>query len=152
MVPEGPTPAVSDTSMLSALPADGIDTLLGAAGPDSGSSLLMVELRQLGGALARPHPGAGALPMLDGAFVLFAGTIAATPEMGAQGVIESGGVIAAMSPYTNGRAYLNFAENPIDVGRGYGAQEWSALQKIRSSVDPTGLFVANHGITNRSDT
>jgi FAD/FMN-containing dehydrogenase len=147
MDPEGPTPAVSNTSMLSALPTDGIDTLLGAAGPDSGSSLFMVELRQLGGALARPHPGAGALPMLDGAFVLFAGTIAATPEMGAQGMIEAGGLIAAMSPYANVRTYLNFDENPTDTSRGYGAEEWSALRAIRSAVDPGGLFVANHAIT-----
>ena len=43
------------------------------------------ELRQLGGALARPHAGAGALPMLDGEFVLFAVAIAATPEMAAAG-------------------------------------------------------------------
>ncbi|MFP5370798.1 MAG: hypothetical protein ACLGI3_08630 [Actinomycetes bacterium] len=47
--------------------ADLVDVLDGVVGADGGSTVLMgVELRQLGGALARPHPGGGALSHFDG--------------------------------------------------------------------------------------
>ena len=38
--------------LLSELPADAVDTLVGIAGAGSGSPLLSVEVRHLGGALA----------------------------------------------------------------------------------------------------
>ena len=57
MDPEGPTPAVSASSILAELPAEGIDALLAATGPASDSKLTVMELRQLGGALAVPADG-----------------------------------------------------------------------------------------------
>ena len=42
------------------------------AGPGTDSPLIMVELRQLGGALRERKPGAGALGSLDGSFAFFA--------------------------------------------------------------------------------
>lgn len=62
-------------------------------GPEWGSSLLMAELRQIGGALGRPDEGAGSLVMLDGQFALFAVAIAATPEMAAQGRADAGALV-----------------------------------------------------------
>ena len=53
-----------------------IDSLVELVGPGSGSPFLSVELRHLGGALARPAPGAGALATLNGAFAMFAVGIA----------------------------------------------------------------------------
>ncbi len=55
-----------------AFPRLPIDAFLARRVPGRGRTLLMAELRQLGGALGRPAAGAGALPMLDGEFVLFA--------------------------------------------------------------------------------
>ncbi|PZF83455.1 FAD-binding oxidoreductase [Jiangella anatolica] len=146
MDPEGPTPAVSDSSLLAGLPAAGVDAFLAAAGPDSGSSLLMAELRQLGGALSRPQPDAGALPMLDGQFLQFGVTIAATPEQAAQGTLEARNLVTAMSPYATGTKYLNFTETPADARTAYGETAWSRLRAVRSAVDPGDLFVANHPI------
>lgn len=146
MDPEGPTPSVSDSSMLGELPAAGVDAFLAAAGPDSGSSLLMAELRQLGGALSRPQPDAGAVPMLDGQYLLFGVTIAATAEQAAQGTTEARDLVSAMSPYATAGRYLNFTETPSDARTGYAEQAWPRLRAVRSAVDPEGLFVANHRI------
>ncbi|TDD72001.1 FAD-binding oxidoreductase [Jiangella aurantiaca] len=146
MDPEGPTPAVSDSSLLADLPAAGVDAFLAAAGPDSGSSLLMAELRQLGGALSRPQPDAGALPMLVGQFLQFGVTIAATPEQEAQGTLEARNLATAMSPYATRTKYLNFTETPTDTRTGYDEAAWPRLRAVRSAVDPEGLFVANHPI------
>ena len=146
MDPEGPTPGVSDSAMLGGLPDAAVDAFLAEVGPGSQSSLLMAELRQLGGALSRPHPGAGALPMLDGAFLLFNVAIAMTPEMGAQGLADAHKLTTAMADFANGRPYLNFAEGPVDPRTAYPDDTWQRLMKIRSVVDPDGVFEANHPV------
>ena len=47
-------------------PRPAIEALVAAAGPDSGSALLFVEIRHLGGALSRPAPRPGVLEQHDG--------------------------------------------------------------------------------------
>ncbi len=106
----------------------------------------MAELRQLGGALGRPHPGAGALPKLDAQFILFAAAIAATPEMEEQGYADAVALTEVMRPYATGQHYLNFAEKPVDVSASYPAGTWRQLAGIRSAVDPKGVFLANHPV------
>jgi FAD/FMN-containing dehydrogenase len=146
MDPEGPTPAVSDAAVLGSFPDDAVDAFLAALAPAAGSTLLLAELRQLGGALGRPHPDGGALPQVDGALGAFAATIAATPEVGAQGHADAMSLMRALQPWANGRHYLNFAENSVDVRSGYAADAWKQLKAIRSIVDPDGVFVANHPV------
>jgi hypothetical protein len=144
MDPEGGAPFVSDSAMLGAFPDAAVDAFLAEVGPGARTSLLMAELRQLGGALGRPHPGGGVLSHLDAAFVTFAGAIAATPEMGAQGHADAVRLTQALAPYANGRQYLNFAENPVDTSTAYPDGAWTQLKGIRSAVDPHGTFAANH--------
>ena len=146
MDPEGPTPAVSDSTMLGGLPDEGIDAFLSEVGPGSTSSLLMAELRQLGGALGRNHDGGGALRRLDGAFVAFGAAIAATPQLAEQGEHDARRLTRALSPWANGRSYLNFAEGAVDPRTGYDERTWLQLKGIRSAVDPRGVFVGNHRI------
>jgi FAD/FMN-containing dehydrogenase len=146
MDPEGPTPVVSDTAMLGSLPDEAIDAFLEQVGPGSTSSLLMAELRQLGGALGRHHEGGGALDRLDAQFVAFGGAVAATPEMAAQGQLDAHALMAALAPWANGRSYLNFAETTVDPRSAYEERTWLQLKGIRSAVDPNGLFVGNHRI------
>ena len=146
MDPEGPTPTVSDSAMLGGLPDEGIDAFLSEVGPGSTSSLLLAELRQLGGALARDHEGGGALKRLDGSYAAFCAAIAATPEMAAQGEQDAHRLTKALSPWSNGRSYLNFSENAVDPRTGYDERTWLQLKGIRSAVDPHGTFVGNHRI------
>jgi FAD/FMN-containing dehydrogenase len=147
MDPEGPTPVVSGSRMLAGLPPAAIDAVIATAGPDSGTSLLVAaELRQLGGALGRPAPGAGALPMLAGSFLAFTCGIAATPELAAQGLTDTRRVIDALAPFASGREYLNFVEHPSDAASGYDPASWARLRAVRAAVDPTGFFVSNHPV------
>ena len=146
MDPEGGAPFVSDSAMLGSFPDAAVDAFLAEVGPGATTSLLMAELRQLGGALGRPHEGGGVLSHLDAEFVSFAGAIAATPEMGAQGHVDATRFTAAMSPFANGGQYLNFAEHPVDPRAAYAAGVWTQLKGIRSAVDPHGMFAANHPV------
>lgn len=146
MDPEGGAPGVSDSVMLSAFPDAAVDAFLAEAGPDARTSLLMAELRQLGGALARPHEGGGALDRLDGQFVTFAGGLAMSPEMARQVHTDAVRFNQALAPFTNDRQYLNFAEGPVDTRAAYDELAWRQLAGIRSAVDPHGLFMANHAL------
>lgn len=144
--PVGPTPTVTDSTVLGALPAAGVETLLAAADPGSPTAPHWVELRQLGGALARPHPDAGALPCLDGEFMLLAATTAPTAPDAARGLAAARRLIEAMEPYANGRQLLNFSTRAGDAAAGYAPGDWDRLRAVRAEVDPGGLFVANHAV------
>ena len=54
MDPEPPVPALGHHRLLAELPDDAINAIIDIAGPESGSPLLLAELRHLGGALGRP--------------------------------------------------------------------------------------------------
>ncbi|MGY1722175.1 FAD-binding oxidoreductase [Blastococcus sp. SYSU DS0533] len=146
MDPEAPTPGISADALLGPLSAAAIDRLLEVAGAGAADAPPMIELRQLGGALGRPAPGAGVLPQLDGRFALFTGGLAFTPEMSADSERRTTGVVRAMAPWANGRRYLNFSESRVDVRQGYREQDWQRLRAVREQVDPLGVIVANHAV------
>jgi FAD/FMN-containing dehydrogenase len=146
MDPEGGAPVASDSAMLGGFPDAAVDAFLAEVGPGVTTPLLMAELRQLGGALARPHAGGGVLSHLDAEFAMFAGALAMDAESGAAGRAAAGRLREALAPFANGRQYLNFAENPVDVASAYPDRAWRQLSGIRSAVDPDGRFVANHPV------
>ncbi len=146
MDPEGPTPGVTSTSVLGSLPDEAVDAFLRVVGHGTSQTLLAAELRQLGGALGRPAEGAGAVPMVNGQFVLFAVAIAATPELAEAGQADADALVAAMWPWANGAQYLNFVEHDWDPRAGYDEVSWARLQQVRAAVDPAGTFVANHEV------
>jgi hypothetical protein len=145
--PEEPTPTVTETATIAELTPEAVSAFVAAAGPGSGSCLGVVELRQLGGALARPSVRDGAVSGFDGSFVLFAIGMAPTPQMEAAGRAASRALVAAMAPWTGGRTYLNFAEAETDAARGYTAGDYERLQEIRRRVDPDGVLRAAHVVT-----
>ena len=120
MDPEHPVPGLGDGMLLDELPAAAIDALVAAAGPESGSPLLSVEVRQLGGALGRPAAGGGAVSHLDADFALFGVGIAMSPEMGALVAAHMGVVREALSPWEAETTYLNFAERDVPAERIFG--------------------------------
>jgi hypothetical protein len=146
MDPEGPTPAASRSVLLRDLPDEAIETFLALTGPGSGSSLLAAELRQLGGAAARPPEDAGALSMLEEEFLFFGVGIAATPEMGERAFADATAVAEALAQYSSGKHYLSFTEQPIDMGLSFEPDVWQRLREIRTAVDPAGVIHGNHQI------
>ena len=147
MDPEHPVPGAGDGLLLDSVSAETIDALVTVAGSESGSSLLSVELRHLGGALARQRPGHGALATLDAAFAMYAVGIAATPELKAAVEVDVERVKHALAPWTANRGYMNFTESSGDAGRLFADTTYGRLRKVKAAVDPDGLFVANHKIS-----
>jgi FAD/FMN-containing dehydrogenase len=144
--PEEPMPYVSETAILDHLPAPAVETLLQLTGPKSGSPLMMVELRQLGGALARREPGHGAVGGIDGAYVLFLCSVAIDAHMAEFMADYMGRVKAALEPWCRDASYLNFAETKVDLTRTHAPETWSRLRAVKDRIDPHNLIHANHAI------
>ena len=98
MDPEQPTPGISESVLLDRLPPDAVDGFLAAAEPDLGAALLLAELRQLGGALADPHPEHAVLSHLPGRFLAVAAGLALDPAMAAAASHATSRVTAAVRP------------------------------------------------------
>jgi hypothetical protein len=147
MDPDTPMPYGSGSRMLGDLPAKAIDDLVAAAGPESGSSLMMAELRHLGGAMGRSAPHHGARATMDGEFLMFGGGAIFTPDDAPVVAADTARLVEAMRPYDSGSAYLNFVEEAgYDVSRAFSEESWLRLQQVRDDYDPDGVFLANHEI------
>jgi FAD/FMN-containing dehydrogenase len=146
MDPEKPVPAITDDRLLSGLPSEAVDAFVGAAGPESGSTLMMAELRQLGGALARTPGRHGVLPHLDGRFLLFACAVPMGPATAVAGRTHATRLTEALDPWSSGRRYQNFAELPLEPDSFFEPEIRSRLAAIKAKVDPDGVFRGNHPI------
>jgi hypothetical protein len=147
MDPDHPVPGRGDHLLLQdELPADAIDAVLAAAGPETASTLLSVELRHLGGAVARRAPHHGALDAIDAGFAMFFVGMTPTPEIGMAVAADLGKVKDAMARWDVGREYLNFAEQPTDTRRLVSDDAYARLTHVKAQYDPSELFRANHQI------
>ena len=144
MDPEPPMPGIGGGVMVDDLDADAIDAIVATAGPGTDSPLIMVELRQLGGALAVRKPGAGALGSLDGSFALFALGAPMGPGMGEAIGQRLGALKQALAPWSRGKPYLNFAEEQVAIGDAIGNEAFARLERVKASVDPDGRFRPAH--------
>ena len=146
MDPDHPVPAVGDGLMLDALPADAVDEVVRATGPGSGSPLLSVEVRQLGGALGRPRPEHAALGSVEAGYALWAVGIAATPELSAASESQVAIVEDALAPWTARHMVINFAETRRDPETFWTGEAYARLRRLKEAIDPGDLFRSNHPV------
>jgi FAD/FMN-containing dehydrogenase len=147
--PVDPMGIVQHAGMLSDLSPAAIDALVRIAGAGSGSPLLMVEVRQLGGALVRtpeqPHPiGSG-----DARFSLNAIGATFTPEMAERVRTHMARLAEATRPYQTGEVFVNFMEaDPAEdrVRAAYPPEDWESLVALKDEHDPENLFRFNRNI------
>ena len=145
MDPPEPVPAATDHVLTTDLPPAGLDALIAAAGPDAGSSLVSVELRQTGGALAREEANRGALASIPGAFSLFAVGALMDPALESKVREDLARVRAAVAPYEAGR-YFNFSDAPADADAFFDDDTLARLRAVKAEWDPDGRFVAAHPV------
>jgi hypothetical protein len=132
--------------MLSELPTEAIDRLVRIAADGIGSPLLSIEIRQLGGELARPQPGGGARSAIDAQYALFAVGLALDVQMGRAIGACLEHLITAMDPWAATEMYLNFAETRRDPEALWSEHAYRRLRQIKGRVDPDNLIHANHPI------
>ena len=146
MDPEDPVPFAASGQLLDELPPAAIDAIVETAGPGSGSPLLSLELRQLGGALRNAPPNAGALATLDHAFLTLGVGMLMDSGMAPAIKGQLDVVADALEPWDSRVKYANFIDVPIDVRMCYPPETFDRLQEVKRRYDPDDLFRANHPI------
>ena len=104
------------------------------------------ELRHLGGAVGRVPAGAGVAGQVHGEYLMFSASLVMGPESAAaaEGGLER--LLEAVAPWTTGKDYLNFVEQPTDPRRLFADGDYARLQAVRAAVDPAGRMVGNHPV------
>lgn len=140
MDPPHPMPAASSHVLLDEAPDDLIGRLVELAGPDADTALVMVELRQLGGALAAGGDGVGAVDGLDATFALFA---IGVPGMVPADVLAAqlDAIVQAAGDHAAG-TFANFAERVGAHAAPVASRD--RLARLRRELDPQELLLAAH--------
>jgi FAD/FMN-containing dehydrogenase len=145
--PVDPMPTYERATMLSALPPRAVDALLAVAGPASDCPQIIVELRQLGGAVDRASRADGSFSARGIAFTLLtigidAGPVAAETRASAQSVAT------ALAPWDTGRQLPNLAPStePEQALKVYDRDVLGRLGALVATVDPDGVISASRPI------
>jgi len=146
MDPAQPVPFQGDGALLADAPAAAIDALAALTGPDADTSLASIEIRHLGGALARPARDAGAQPQIDAKYVMFTGGFTPTPEAGDTVRAQAQAVKDALAAWHAPYDYYNFAETPADADAVLAPASYRRLQKIKATYDPGQAIISAHPV------
>jgi FAD/FMN-containing dehydrogenase len=146
--PTHPVPVYERSSMLPALDEATIDTLLAGVGPEADTTVVMCELRQLGGALGRPAPMADAISVRGDGFALFAlGVLAPPIAQLVPGQVDA--LVRTLEPHSTGRTFVNLHGVPrdsADRARPWSSATYQRLRELKAAYDPSGLFRFGHAI------
>ncbi|SMD26550.1 FAD-binding oxidoreductase [Kibdelosporangium aridum] len=153
--PFRPTPANNRSALLTDLDDTAVEKLIGLLGPDNDVPFGGVELRHLGGALARPLTRDAAVGRQDAAFHMFASLPA---RMNATHYRERvlrtlSELVRVLGPWDTGRMLPGFMFNDDTtseaVRRGYADADYQRLVDVKTTYDPRNLFRVNHNIPPR---
>jgi len=146
MDPSDPTPAEGNGALLTDFPAAAIDALVDAVGPDAKTPPVSVEVRHLGGALARPVAGGGAQPSIDGSYMLVVIDVAPTPELAGPVRTQVQAVKDALALWHASYDPYNFLEVPAAVAAVLPPASVSRLQEIKHAYDPDQVIISAHPV------
>ncbi|MBX7446490.1 FAD-binding oxidoreductase [Mycolicibacterium sp. 3033] len=139
--PVDPMPVIEDQALLSELPVGAVDALLAVAGPGSGSPQVIVELRMLGGAFARPAAHRSAFCHRNAAYAL---TVigAPMPDTATMVAEHAAAVAAAVAPWSTGGQMPNFAPSydPARPSRVYNDDTRHWLAALADRYDPARVL------------
>jgi FAD/FMN-containing dehydrogenase len=146
MDPEQPVAGLADGELLTDAPAGAIDALVALIGPGADTPLLGIELRHLGGALAREAPGGGAQAKIDAKYVMFASGPSPTPELGDAVRAHVRTAKDALTAWRAGYDYYNFAETPAEAHVLLPREAYLRLRQIKTAYDPDQAIVSAHPV------
>ncbi len=147
MDPEQPVPGLTTHAPIGELTDAAIDAFVAnGPGPETGSTLLLAELRQLGGALSRRSEGSGALERLEFPFVMSAVGALMAPDAAETVPRDLKRLDEAMAPFRADGGYFNFIDSPCDADAILPADTCARLAEVKRRYDPDNRIVANHAV------
>jgi FAD/FMN-containing dehydrogenase len=148
MDPVDPLPAWEKGMLLADLDAGTVDALLDAAGPQVDVPLIMVEIRQLGGALARQPAVPNAVAGRDAPWLVFV-LGPAVPKLAEVVPAVGRRVLAALEPWKAPGCLVNHlgdVSGPEEVAAAYPPAVAQRLREVKRAIDPDGVFSFGHAI------
>jgi FAD/FMN-containing dehydrogenase len=148
--PLEPMSVIGRTETLADLSDATIETLLRIVGRPDTSPIMMAEVRQLGGAVARDPERPSAFSQRDMPFVLLMGAPAFDPsrEEATQQYMRA--ATEALQPHRTGQIYLNFLHDSdttaARVRAGFTAGAYDRLVALKDQLDPANMFRFNRNI------
>ncbi len=145
-----PVGALNHLELIRDLTPSAIDAVVEVAGPQSQSPLAMVELRQLGGALAGSPQSLDPMAHTAAAYSLNAVGVTPTPTQAAAVRDHLSLLASRIQPYATGDTYLNFLDlegaTPERIRAAYSPADWDRLVRLKTAYDPANLFRFNRNI------
>ena len=146
--PTDPLPVWEKGALLRELSVETVEALLAAAGPEANSLLTMVEVRLMGGALAREPRVPNAVAGREGAYSLL--TLGVLPPGPLNRVVKAGeSILDALSPWCTGTSLMNWlgeTASAEEVGRAWRPEVHRRLMTVKRQVDPTNVFRFGHAL------
>ena len=143
MDPEEPVPAAGDGGMLTDVDDELIDALVAGT---VGTPLLSVEVRHLGGAIARPQAHHGAISAFASPYLVFAVGFTPTEEMLHAVEASSTALRQALAPWESEHTYMNFAETRRNARSLFTEAAYARLRRIKTTADPGNVVRSNHPV------
>ncbi|MEX5708135.1 FAD-binding protein [Parafrankia sp. FMc6] len=145
--PVDPMPVHERSVLLRELPDAAVRTLLALIGPAADCPQVFVELRLLGGALAREPRESSAVCHREAAYSLLTIGIAAPPIVEATAG-HAAAVMDAVQPWSGGISAPNFGSttDPVLVALKYDMAALARLATLTASYDPRARMAASHPV------
>lgn len=141
--PTEPTPLLDIAPMLRDFDRSTIQALLDAVMPGSPSPLSVIQVRRLGGALARPPADHGALGHIADPFLLVAGAVVPEPGLAATTHEQLDTLERAMTPFATGRTAPNLGRDPERL---HPPEVLTRLREIKTRRDPHRVIRSNQPV------
>ena len=144
--PEEPLPAMEYSSLLTDFDDVAVEALRRAVGADSGSPLVVVQLRHLGGAFARGTADAGPVGAVSEPYQLFELGVPMAPELVPAIQAAFARTRDELAPYLSARTSFTFLGSDDDPRRAFSDEALGRLQEIKRRVDPNGVIRSNRPV------
>ena len=129
MDPDQPVPAEGDGALLAELPPGALDALVALAGPDADTPLPSIEVRHLGGALARQATG-----------------VTPTSELRDAVHAHAQALEDALGLWRADHDYYNFVETPAEAHVAFPRASYQRLREIKARYDPDQVIISTHPV------
>lgn len=139
--PVAPAPTGHSTALLAGLPDEAVEQVVTLAGPGSGSPQTVVEIRQLGGALAEPLGPPSAFTGRKAAYNLY---VSGNPSASSSEVLLAHGnrLLSALSSSDTSEKLINFADSsdPAQLRSCFDAPTLDRLVTLADRYDPADVL------------
>jgi hypothetical protein len=144
--PVDPMPAAEWSRLMTDFDDETLAALLAEVGHEATTPLMIVQIRHLGGALARGRAGDGPSGAVAEPYQLFALGVPMFPELAAALEMAFVGLQVALDGHLSERTFFTFLGSDSDPSRAFAPGGLDRLREIKRAVDPHGVIRSNRPV------